>query len=198
VQTFVSQHLIQNLSHIVRLIAAILVISWSDWKLGIFLVGMFPVFYVPARFWTSRVRANAEEEARLRSQQSSFVSEALSVQGALLSRIFGTASWNEETFERHSLRINQLALEHAYQEGFFWLFVGMVRHVKNGFLYAYGAYLIWQDRLSSAFPPYFRKRTINIFGWSLHACLADRLFQWVACIVWCNGQTRYMCRCPRS
>jgi ATP-binding cassette, subfamily B, bacterial len=113
-----------------------------DWRLGLLAVMLLPLFITPTRS-VGRKRKALKRSLQARvGELTGFLTETLSVSGALTIRVFGAEEREIERLVRQSDEIRQLSLQQTLVGRWFQLLLGLFESIGPAVVFALGGVLV--------------------------------------------------------
>ena len=119
-----------------------------EWRLTLLSVAILPLFILSSRKVGKRLRvlrrAQMEENAGL----SSIMQETLSVSGAMLSKLFGRTTDENQRFSGQAATVRDLAVRQATIARWFFMTLGIVRALGTALVFWVGALMVIRGSLT--------------------------------------------------
>jgi ATP-binding cassette subfamily B protein len=138
-------NVVGNLIGVVTTIAAMLILSWQITLLSLVLL---PVFIIPARLLGTRLQALTRESYALNAQMNSTMTERFNVAGALLVKLFGRPSTEDEAFREKAGRVRDIGVVSAMYGRVFFVSLTLVASLATALVYGVGGTLAAEGSFS--------------------------------------------------
>ncbi len=138
----VSGTLADIVQNTVALVATVAFMMALDWRLALAAVAGLPLFIAPTR-WVGQARRAIKRKAQARtSELTGIATETLSVSGALLVKVFGTAGVEMTRFRNKAEELRRLALEQSLVGRWFRMLLGVCESAGPAIVFAFGGWLV--------------------------------------------------------
>lgn len=130
------------------LVSTLVIMGILEWRLALPGLLLFPLLW-PFAFWLARIlRRTHHRGLEYNAQLTSIVSENLSVQGAMLMKLFGQQKNARDQFHALSDAVRQFRIRWAIMS--YWLTSGMgiLSGVGVALFYSWGGWLVMQGEMS--------------------------------------------------
>lgn len=148
VQGVATATLITIVSNVLTVIATVAVIFAMNWRLTLLAILIVPGLYLPTRLVGRFRRRLVQQSQEAQADMLAFLQERLNIGGMLLTKIFGQANADAETFRRHCAKVMDLNIRQALAGR--WLFMSLSVFSVTGpaMIYAYGGYQAIHQQLT--------------------------------------------------
>jgi ATP-binding cassette subfamily B protein len=135
-------------SNIVSVVAIMVVILRTDWRLTLLAVAALPLFIYPARRVARILRRVVDDQMEHSAEMSAVLSETLNVSGALLVKLFGRAHLEEERFAAEAAQVRDLGVKRAVIGRWFFAGLGLVSAIATAAVFWFGGLLVIRGELT--------------------------------------------------
>ncbi len=148
VQGVATATLIAIVSNALTVIATVVVIFSMNWRLALLAVMIVPTFFLPTRLVGKFRRRLSQETQEKQADLIAFMQERLHIGGMLLTKIFGQARADAQTFAQNNRELMELNVRQSMAGR--WLFMSLSVFSVTGpaLIYWYGGYQAIQRQLS--------------------------------------------------
>ena len=130
------------LSNVITVVSTIVMMSILDWRLTLLGLAALPLF-----IWPTRRAAAAQRRLLARQQErladlSAHTQETLSINGILLTKLFGQEPYELDRFRAMNRDVRDLSVRRAMVGRWFFMFLGLFGALAPALVYWYGAHAI--------------------------------------------------------
>ena len=126
------------ISNLIIVITTVFAMALLDWRLTLISVAALPLFIIPTRIVGGMQRQLlAKTQVRL-GDMNAQLQETLSVNGALLTKIFGRQSYEYRRFDETNRDVRDLTFRRLMTGRWFFMFLGLFGSVAPALVYWYG------------------------------------------------------------
>jgi ATP-binding cassette subfamily B protein len=143
-QRAITGTVITLISNMVSLVATLIVMLTLEWRLTLLGIAILPLFVFPARRVGSVLRGIAREGMEANARMNAMMNETLNISGALLSKIFGRFTTNQERFTQRASRVRDIGVRQAVIGRWFFLALSLVGAIGTAFVFWIGGYFVLQ------------------------------------------------------
>jgi ATP-binding cassette subfamily B protein len=126
---------VSNVVSLIVVLAAMLVLSWEITVVALLLV---PLFLLPARRVGRRLASLSRESMQLNAELGNRMTERFNVAGALLVKLFGKASAEDEQFRDRAGRVRDIGVRIAMSNRLFFAALTAVASLATALVYGIG------------------------------------------------------------
>jgi ATP-binding cassette subfamily B protein len=148
VQNVATATLISIVSNLLTVIATAIVIFIMDWRLALLSMMVVPVLVVPTRIVGKLRRRLSQQTQERQADLTVFLQERLNIGGMLLTKIFGQARADCETFGDRNRDVMELTVKQALAGRWLFMCLSIISVTGPALIYAYGGSLAIQRQLS--------------------------------------------------
>jgi ATP-binding cassette subfamily B protein len=138
-------NVVGNVIGVLTTLVAMLFLSWQITLLSLVLL---PVFIIPARLLGTRLQALTRESYALNAQMNSTMTERFNVAGALLVKLFGRPSSEDEAFREKVGRVRDIGVVSAMYGRVFFVSLTLVASLATALVYGVGGTLAAEGSFS--------------------------------------------------
>ena len=142
IQNVMSETFGSLLGNMITLISTLALMLFLDWRLALFSVAFLPLFLIPARRVGNLQRSLQRRTQEHMATMNSHMQETLSVDGALLVKIFGRRADEESRFANTAREVRSLTIRRAMIGRWFWMAIGLFGSVGPAVVYWYGGHRV--------------------------------------------------------
>ena len=143
-QRAITGTVITLISNMVSLVATLVVMFTLEWRLTLLGIAILPLFVFPARRVGSVLRGIARKGMESNARMNAMMNETLNISGALLSKIFGRYSTNQERFIQRASEVRDIGVRQAVIGRWFFLALSLVGAIGTAFVFWIGGYFVLQ------------------------------------------------------
>ncbi len=135
-------------SNVIVLVTTLTAMLLLDWKLTLLALVLLPIFIIPAKRVGRRLQAITREGMNLNSAMNTQMTERFNVSGALLVKLFGTGTRENDEFSARAGRVRDIGVRSAMYGRTFFVALGLVAAVGTAAVYWVGGQLVISGTLS--------------------------------------------------
>jgi len=135
-------------ANVFTVIATLIIMLKLEWHLTVLALLILPLFIFASRKVGSRLRVIRRNQMESNANMNAVMQETLSVSGALLVKLFGRASHEDERFTGYAAEVRDLGVRQATIGRWFFMALGVVSALGTAFVFWLGAYLVINDRIT--------------------------------------------------
>src|SRR5215831_3988855 len=147
-QNAVSNTIVQILTALMRVVAALAVMLTLEWRLTLLSVAVLPVFILAARRLGYRLRDIARQAMNSNAQMNAMMSETLGIGGVLLVKLFGRSGEEVRRFSARAARVRNIGIQRAVVGRQLWLIIRLISAVGTALVYWLGSQLVLRGAFS--------------------------------------------------
>jgi ATP-binding cassette subfamily B protein len=136
------------LTNVITLVSTLVIMISIEWRLALLSIAVLPLFLLPARRVARVFREIRRKAMEFNSDMSSIISETLSINGALLTKTFGSREYELERFEEVSRNVRDTGVRRAMVGRWFFLGLGLSGAIGTALIYWSGGYLVLTGSLT--------------------------------------------------
>src|SRR5262249_3798689 len=141
-QNAVSNTIVQILTALIRVAAALAVMLTLEWRLTLLSVAVLPVFILAARRLGYHLRDIARAAMHSNAQMNAMMSETLGIGGVLLVKLFGRSGEEVRRFSARAARVRDIGIQRAVVGRQLWLIIRLISAVGTALVYWLGGHLV--------------------------------------------------------
>ncbi|WP_084551324.1 MULTISPECIES: ABC transporter ATP-binding protein [Actinomadura] len=135
---------VSNVISLVLVLVTMLILSWQVTLIALLLL---PVFVLPAKWVGKRLQRVSREQMKLDAEMSSLMTERFNVAGAMLAKLYGRPSEEEENFSGRAARVRDIGVVAAMYGRVFFTALTLVAALATAMVYGVGGSLVVGDAL---------------------------------------------------
>ncbi|OGO18593.1 MAG: hypothetical protein A2Z14_12045, partial [Chloroflexi bacterium RBG_16_48_8] len=143
-QRAITGTVITLISNTVSLVAILVVMITLEWRLTLIGIAILPLFVFPAKRVGSVLRGIARDGLEANARMNAMMNETLNISGALLSKIFGRYSTNQERFIHRAGAVRDIGVRQAVIGRWFFLALSLVGAIGTALVFWIGGYFVLQ------------------------------------------------------
>ncbi|XUW99537.1 MAG: ABC transporter ATP-binding protein [Dehalogenimonas sp.] len=147
-QNAISNTMVGIVSSFIQTVALLVVMFSLEWRLTLLSIVILPLFLVAARNLGRRLQAIAREQLDLNAKMNAVMHELLNISGALLVKLFGRASTEDERFKQRAAAVRDAGVRRAVTGMLFFASIGLISAIGVALVYGLGGYLVIMGTLS--------------------------------------------------
>jgi ATP-binding cassette subfamily B protein len=143
--TSVLSSVVSNAVSLVLIVAAMAALSW---QLTLGALVLVPFFIVPARLMGRRLSALATTQMNLNADMGSRMTERFNVAGALLVKLFGSPTREDEEYAERAAKVRDTGVKIAMNRTVFMVALGLVAALATAMVYGFGGVMAVEGTLT--------------------------------------------------
>ncbi|MEN8614577.1 ABC transporter ATP-binding protein [Dehalogenimonas sp. THU2] len=147
-QTAISNTFVTIFTSLIQSIVLISVMAVLEWRLTLISVIVMPFFLLAGRRLGRRLQIIAREQMDYNAKMNAVMHELLNISGALLVKLFGRATVEDERFKERAAEVREAGVRRAVTGMIFFVSIGLLSSVGVALVYGVGGYLVIQGALS--------------------------------------------------
>ena len=164
IQDAVTNSFTSVFSNLIIVVTTVVLMVFLDWRLTVFALAALPLFIVPTRIVGSiQRRLLARTQERL-GDMSAQMQETLSVNGALLTKIFGRQAYEYERFDATNRDVRDLTFRRLMTGRWFFMLLGLFGGLAPVLVYWYGGHQVIEGHLTAGKVVAFAALVTRIFS----------------------------------
>jgi ATP-binding cassette subfamily B protein len=136
-------------SNVVVLITTLIAMIALEWRLTLLALVVLPLFVIPARRIGRRLQEISREQMQHNASMSTQMTERFNVAGAMLVKLFGDHTREDEQFERHARGVRDAGIRSAMYGRVYFVALGLVGAVGAAVIYGVGGHLVVSGNIST-------------------------------------------------
>jgi ATP-binding cassette subfamily B protein len=148
VQGTATATLISIVSNVLTVVATAIVIFGMNWRLALLSIVIVPLLYLPTRSVGKYRRRLSKETSETQADLLAFLQERLNIGGMLLTKTFGQAKEDRETFTNLNRAVMDLNIKQSLAGRWLFLCLSVFSVTGPALIYAYGGYQAIQGTLT--------------------------------------------------
>lgn len=146
-QQAVTSTFVSLAANILTVIGTLTVMLLIEWRLTVIALLMLPLFVFASRKVGARLRILRRQQMQSNASMNSVMQETLSVSGALLVKLFGRETHEDERFSRYAGEVKSLGIRQATVGRWFFMALGVVSALGTAAVFWLGAYMVIEGQL---------------------------------------------------
>ncbi len=164
IQDAVTNSFTSVLSNVIIVVTTVLLMAYLDWRLTLFALAALPLFVVPTRIVGGiQRRLLARTQERL-GDMNAQMQETLSVNGALLTKIFGRQEYEYARFDETNRDVRDLTFRRLMTGRWFFMLLGLFGSLAPALVYWYGGHQVISGHLTAGKVVAFAALVTRIFS----------------------------------
>jgi ATP-binding cassette subfamily B protein len=148
-QNAVTSTLGSVVSNVVVLITTLIAMIALEWRLTLLALVVLPLFVLPARRIGRRLQEISRQQMQHNASMSTQMTERFNVAGAMLVKLFGDHTREDEQFERHARGVRDAGIRSAMYGRVYFVALGLVGAVGAAVIYGVGGHLVVSGNISA-------------------------------------------------
>lgn len=141
-QNAISNTIVGIVTNLVQAAAILAVMFALEWRLTLVSVMILPLFILLARRLGEVLRDIARQGMDLNAQMNAHMNETLNIGGALLVKLFGRASEEQNRFQARAAQVRDIGVRRAVVGSSFFVMIGLVSAVGTALVYGLGGWFV--------------------------------------------------------
>lgn len=141
-QQAVTSTFVSLAANVFTVVATLIIMVQLEWRLTVLSLLMVPLFVFASRKVGGRLRVIRREQMQSNASMNSVMQETLSVSGALLVKLFGRETHEDERFSMFAGEVRDLGIRQATIGRWFFMALGVVSALGTAVTFWLGAYLV--------------------------------------------------------
>jgi ATP-binding cassette subfamily B protein len=151
-------------TNVFTLISTLAVMLAFEWRLTLLSIVVLPLFLLPARRVARILRDIRREAMELNAEMSSHIGETLSINGAMLVKIFGRQRQELERYDRSSAGVRDLGVRRAIVGRWFFMGLGLSAALGTALVYWVGGRFVLDGDLTVGTIVAFSTYIFRLYG----------------------------------
>src|SRR5215470_606739 len=147
-QNAVSNTIVQILTALMQVVAALAVMLTLEWRLTLLAVAVLPVFILAARRLGHYLRDIARQAMNTNAQMNAMMNETLGIGGVLLVKLFGRSGDEVRRFGARARRVRDTGVQRAVVGRQLWVIIRLVSAAGTALVYWLGGHLVLRGAFS--------------------------------------------------
>ncbi|WP_231405001.1 ABC transporter ATP-binding protein [Actinomadura viridis] len=128
-------------SNVISLVLVVITMMILSWQVTLIALLLLPVFVLPAKWVGKRLSSISREQMQLDAEMSSLMTERFNVAGAMLAKLYGRPSEEEDNFSQRAARVRDIGVVAAMYGRVFFTALTLVAALATAMVYGVGGYL---------------------------------------------------------
>ncbi|HUF38813.1 MAG TPA: ABC transporter ATP-binding protein [Anaerolineales bacterium] len=151
-------------TNVFTLVTTLVVMLAFEWRLTVLSVVVLPLFLLPAKRVARILREIRRESMDLNSEMSSHIGETLSINGAMLVKIFGRQRNELERYNSSSAGVRDLGVRRAIVGRWFFMGLGLSAALGTALVYWVGGRFVMDGALTVGTIVAFSSYIFRLYG----------------------------------
>ena len=147
-QNAISNTMVGIVSSFIQTVALLAVMFSLEWRLTLLSIVILPLFLIAARNLGRRLQAIARDQLDLNAKMNAVMHELLNISGALLVKLFGRASTEDDRFKERAAEVRDAGVRRAVTGMLFFASIGLISAIGVALVYGLGGYLVIKGTLT--------------------------------------------------
>ncbi len=147
-QRAISDTIVTIISNIILLVGTLSIMLVLNWQLTLLGLIVLPFFVIPARRVGRKLRDLRRRSMVHNAEMNATMNETLNVSGALLVKLFGRETHEQDRFQADAVQVRDIGIESAVVGRTFFMILSVVGAVGTAVVYWVGGYMVLLDILT--------------------------------------------------
>lgn len=147
-QQAVTSTFVSLVANVFTVVATLFIMVQLEWRLTLLAVSILPLFIIASRQVGKRLRDIRRSQMSANAEMNSVMQETLSVSGALLVKLFGRSSFENERFAVYASEVRDLGISQATVGRWFFMALGLVSALGTAVTFWLGAVFVINGSLT--------------------------------------------------
>ncbi|MGD8701616.1 MAG: ABC transporter ATP-binding protein [Desulfosarcina sp.] len=143
-QAALTRTFINIVTNLVTVVATVSIMFSLEWRLTLLSVAIVPLFLAPTRRVGQKLRHVRRRSMALNAKMNVLMQETLNIDGALLVKLFGRQSDEQERFRQRSAAVAHIGVRSAMVGRWFFMGLGLISAVGTALVFWIGGHMILQ------------------------------------------------------
>jgi ATP-binding cassette subfamily B protein len=143
-QNAISNTFVNIATNVIQATALLVVMLTLEWRLTLISIAILPFFLIAARKLGSRLRDITRLHMDLNAKMNAVTHEILNISGALLVKLFGRTTDEDERFRQRAADVRDNGVRRAVSGMLFFVTIGLLSAIGTALVYGIGGYLVIQ------------------------------------------------------
>ena len=136
------------ITNTISLISTLAVMFTIEWRMTLLSIAIIPLFLIPVKRVGRMLRDIRRQSMAYNADQSSIISETLTINGALLVKTFGRQEMERRHFAEVNDKVRQIGIRNALVSRWFFVGLGIAAAIGTAVNYYAGGYYVMTDAIS--------------------------------------------------
>jgi ATP-binding cassette subfamily B protein len=164
IQEAVTNSFTSVFSNLIIVVTTVVLMAFLDWRLTIFSLAALPLFIVPTRIVGGIQRRLLSRTQERLGDMNAQMQETLSVNGALLTKIFGRQRYEYRRFDETNRDVRDLTFRRLMTGRWFFMLLGLFGSLAPALVYWYGGRQVISGNLTPGTVVAFAALVTRIFA----------------------------------
>lgn len=163
-QGAINDTLIGMFTNIVMVVATLVMMLLTEWRLTLLGLVVVPLFVLPARRVGLRLRGIVRQQMDLNASMNAMMNETLNVSGALLVKLFGRTNTETERFRTRAGKVMSVGVQRSVIGAMLFASLGLIATIGTALTYWVGGHLMLDGLFSLGQIVQFASYLTMIYG----------------------------------
>src|SRR3954466_13520793 len=127
-------------SNVISVTLVLIAMLFLSWQITLLALALIPLFIIPARLMSKRLQKLTREAYSLNAEMSTQMTERFNVSGALLVKLFGRPSDEDEMFRTKARRVADIGIQQAMYARVLYVAFTLVAALGTALVYGLGGW----------------------------------------------------------
>jgi ATP-binding cassette subfamily B protein len=147
-QSAISNTFVNIVTSLIQAVSVLAVMFSLEWRLTLISIAILPFFLTAARKLGNRLREVARQQLDLNAKMNAVLNELLNISGALLVKLFGRTSKEDERFNLRAEEVRESNIKRVITGTLFFVSIGLLGSIGTALVYGVGGYLVIKSSLT--------------------------------------------------
>jgi ATP-binding cassette, subfamily B, bacterial len=147
-QNAISNTFVNIVTSLIQAVTVLVVMFTLEWRLTLISIVILPFFLVAARRLSNRLRDIARLQLDFNAKMNAVMNELLNISGALLVKLFGRTTQEDEHFKQRAADVRESGVRRAVTGTLFFVSIGLLSSIGMALVYGFGGYLVIKQTLT--------------------------------------------------
>ncbi len=130
------------LGNLISLVIVLITMFALSWQITLASLVLVPLFILPAKWMGRRLAGLTRQQMQMNSDMSTQMTERFNIGGALLAKLFGRPSEEDEAFAGRAARVRDIGVQIAMANRYFFTALTLVAALATALVYGLGGNLV--------------------------------------------------------
>lgn len=163
-QNAISNTLVSMISHLVQVLAVLVMMFILEWRLTLISLLVAPLFLLVARKLGTRLRDIVRRQLEANASMNAMMNETLNIGGTLLVKLFGQQPLEVGRFKKRATQVRDLGVTRAQTGSIFMAISGLLVAIGTALVYGLGGYFVISGIFTIGTIVAFSSYMISLYG----------------------------------
>lgn len=163
-QNAISNTIVNIVTNFIEALGLLIVMLTLEWRLTLVSILILPLFIFAAQRLGNILRDIARQSMETNAQMNAHMNETLNIGGALLVKLFGRTTEEENRFRQRAANVRDIGIRRATIGSTFFVIFGLVSAVGTALVYGLGGYFVIADVFTIGTIVAFGSYLGNLYG----------------------------------